>query len=410
MLPAPVPRRGVAIRNSLALSGACARSLAGVMLVGAASASAGELKFQPYAIGSYEYNSNIAAVAPGDPANVLQGDPQQDDRIKHGVVGLNTRYGWSRQVLTLRAEGRRYAYDHLSRLDHDESLLSADLDWQLASALDGKLIASREHRMADLKARLSSDLVLETERVAGGTFNIHIGPDWRLETGARRRDLDSPQPGYPDYGLRETTGDLALRYLGPASWTFGLAGEGVSGDYHGGTQAPSYRQTSVEGTASYGGGEPTLLKASLGHTRRSDPAVNTADLSATTGLLSYARKLTGKTSVLASYQRAVNSYVINASSEVDSIVTLKADWEATRKLSVVLGYTHTGSTFTGEYVPATSIPRSDQYAATGLDIGYAITRWVTISPYGLYQTRTSNNSFYQYNGAVVGIRVRVQRP
>lgn len=407
---APGSSRGAAGPLPAALAGARMPTVAVMALLVVAAARAGELKLQPYAEGSYEYNSNIAAVAPGDPANVLQGDPHQDDRIKRGVVGLNARYGWSRQVLMLQAEGRRYNYDHFSRLDHDESLLSANLDWQLASALDGKMVASREHRMADLKARLGSELVLETESDAAGSFNIHIGPDWRLESGARRRNLDSPQPGYPNYGLRETTGDLALKYLGPASWTFGLAGEHVSGDYHGGTLAPSYRQTSIDGTANYGDGEPTLLKASLGHTTRSDPAANAADLSAITGLLSYARKLTGKTSVDVSYQRAVNSYVITAASEVDSIVAMKIDWEATRKLSVVLGYTHTGSTFTGEYVPATNIPRSDQYAAANLDIGYAITRWVTISPYGLYQTRTSNVPYFQYNGAVVGIRLRVQRP
>ncbi|MDE2219239.1 MAG: outer membrane beta-barrel protein [Gammaproteobacteria bacterium] len=380
------------------------------MLLVAAAAGGGELKFQPYAVGTYEYNSNIAAVAPGDPANVLQGDPQHADRIKRGTAGLNARYGWSRQVLTLQAEGRRYSYDHFSRLDHDESLLSANLDWQLASALDGKLSASRERRMADLKTRLSSELVLETERDASGSVNFHLAPDWRLETGAKRRDLDSPQPGFPDYGLRETTGDLALKFLGPARWTFGLAGEHVSGDYHGGTLVPSYRQNSIDATASYGDGEPTLLKAALGHTRRSDPAVNAPDLSATTGLLSYARKLTGKTAVLVSYQRAVNSYVIAAASEVDSTATLKVDWEATRKLSVVLGYSHTGSTFSGELVPFTNTARSDQYAATSLDVGYAITRWVTLSPYGLYQTRTSNVSFFQYNGALVGVRLRIQRP
>jgi hypothetical protein len=407
---APAPYRGAACRVATTL--ACARILTfvGTALLGAATARAGELKLQPFAAGSYEYNSNIAAVAPGDPANVLQGDPHRGDRIRRGAAGLSARYSWSRQVLTLQAEGRRYAYDHFSRLDHDETMLGADLDWQLASALDGKLSVSRERRMADLKTRLSSALVLETERDTAGSLNFHLAPDWRLEAGARRRDLDSPQPGFPDYGLLETTGDLALKYLGSAGWSFGLAGEHVSGNYHGGALAPNYRQTSVDGIASYGDGEPTLLKVALGYTKRGNPALNAPDLSASTGLLSYARKLTGKTSVLVSYQRAVNSYVITAASEVDSTVTLKADWEATRRLSVVLGYTHTGSAFSGESVPFTNTPRSDQYAAANLDVGYAITRWVTISPYALYQTRTSNVPFFQYNGAVVGIRLRVQRP
>ena len=369
-----------------------------------------QLAVQPYASGDYEYNSNIAAVAPGDPANVLQGDAHRDDQIKVGAAGATVKYQWSQQILSAAAEGRRYSYSHFARLDHDEFLVSAKLDWKLATAVDGKFGVSREQRMADLKARLSSALVLETERDADASVNFHIGPDWRVETGAKQRDLDSPQPGFPTYGLKETTGDAALKFAGPAAWTFGIAAERIKGDYRGGTLAPSYRQTSFDGTASYGTGEPTLLKAAVGYTRRENPAVNAADITATTGLLSYARKLTGKTSVFLSYERAVNSYVITAASEVDSIVTLKADWEATTKISVLLGYTRTGSSFTGETVPFTNQARADQYQATDLNINYAMRRWLSIGPYAMYQTRTSNISFFQYNGAVVGVRLRIQRP
>ena len=385
--------------------------LACVLALGLCSLPAqAQLSVQPFATGDYQYNSNIAAVAPGDPANVLRGDAHRDDQIKRGVAGATVKYRWRHQLLSAAAEGRRYDYNYFSRLNHDEYLLSANLDWQLATAVDGKLGVSREQRMADLKARLSSFLVLETERDADASVNFHIGPDWRVETGAKQRDLDSPQPGLPAYGLKETTGDAALKYASPAAWTIGIAAERVKGDYRGGALAQSYRQTGFDGTASYGTGEPTLLKAALGYTKRENPAVNAADITATTGLLSYARKLTGKTSVFLSYERAVNSYVITAASEIDSIVTVKADWEATTKISVLLGYTRTGSSFTGETIPFTNQARADQYQAADLNINYALRRWLSISPYAMYQTRTSNVAYFQYNGAAVGVRLRIQRP
>src|SRR6267154_6497187 len=56
-----------------------------------------QLTFEPYASGGYEYNSNIAAVAPGDPGNVLLGNPQRDDRLRRGIVGATAKYLWSRQ-------------------------------------------------------------------------------------------------------------------------------------------------------------------------------------------------------------------------------------------------------------------------------------------------------------------------
>lgn len=385
--------------------------LACVLALGLCSLPArAQLSVQPFATGDYQYNSNIAAVAPGDPANVLQGDTRRDDQIKLATAGVTLKYQWRQQVLSAAAEGRRYKYNHFSQLDHDGYRLNANLDWKLADAVDGKLGVGREQRMADLKARLSSALVLETERDADASVGFHIGPDWRLEAGAKQRDLDSPQPGIPSYGLKETVGDAALKYLGPADWTFGLAAERVKGDYRGGVLVPSYRQTSLDGTASYGTGEPTLLKAALGYTKRENPAANAADITATTGLLSYARKLTGKTSVFLSYERAVNSYVINATSVVDSTVTIRTDWEATTKISVLLGYMRIGSSFTGETVPVTNQARADQYQTADLNITYAMRRWLSISPYALYQTRTSNTTFFQYNGAVVGVRLRVQWP
>jgi hypothetical protein len=184
--------------------------------------------FEPYATGAYEYNSNIAAVAPGDPANVLLGDPQRDDRIQSTTAGATARYMWSRQTFTASAEGRRFSYDHFSRLDHDEYLLDADLAWHLASLFDGKLDVRREQRMAALNARLSSDLALEEETLATGGLNLQINPEWRLETGLSNRDLDSPQVVLPAYGLRENAGDVAIKYQGAANLTFGM-GKRVDG-------------------------------------------------------------------------------------------------------------------------------------------------------------------------------------
>lgn len=91
-------------------------------------------------------------------------------------------------------------------------------------------------------------------------------------------------------------------------------------------------------------------------------------------------------------------------------MTIRTDWEATTKISVLLGYMRIGSSFTGETVPVTNQARADQYQTADLNITYAMRRWLSISPYALYQTRTSNTTFFQYNGAVVGVRLRVQWP
>ena len=363
-----------------------------------------QLTFEPYADGAYEYNSNIAAVAPGDPANVLLGDPQRDDRIEHETAGATAKYLWSRQTFTAIAEGRHFSYDHFTRLDHDEYLLDADLAWQLASLFDGKLDVRREQRMAALNTRLSSDLALEKETLATGDLSLQIDPEWRVESEFSNRDLDSPQIGLPAYGLRENAGDAAIKYLGTANLTFGVTGRRVDGQYRGVPQSPSYQQSSLEGTLSYKRGEQTHFDSALGYTRRENPASLGGTVSGTTGLLSYTRKLTGKTSLFIGYERAVNSYVVAAATEFDSTANLKVDWQATGKIDVNLTYAYTRSTFTGQTVPNSSIARADDYQASSLNIDYEALRWLSLRPYLSYQTRASNVKFYQYSGAVVGIR------
>ncbi|HLQ14063.1 MAG TPA: outer membrane beta-barrel protein [Steroidobacteraceae bacterium] len=368
-----------------------------------------QLTFEPYASGGYEYNSNIAAVAPGDPGNVLLGNPQRDDRLRRGIVGATAKYLWSRQTFSATAEGRRSSYEHFSRLDHDEYLLNADLLWQATSLFDGRLDYRREQRMAALNARLSSELAVERETQAAGELNLRISPDWRLESGLHDRDLDSPQLGLPDYGLRETGGDLALKYQGLASLSFGIAGHRLNGQYRGVALAPSYRQSGVEGTLTYKKSEQSVLDSALGYTRRENPASLGGTVSGTTGMLNYTRKLTGKTSMIVGVARAVNSYVINGATEFDSTATLKIDWAATGKIDVNLGYGYTDSTFTGQTVPLSTVERADKYQASTLNIDYAALRWLQVRTYAGYQARTSNIDVYQYNGAVVGVEVKLQR-
>jgi hypothetical protein len=369
-----------------------------------------QFTFEPYASGDYEYNSNIAAVAPGDPANVLLGDPQRDDRIQRAIAGASLKYLWGRQSLTASAEGRRISYDHFTRLNHDEYLLGADLTWQLASLFDGKFDFRREQRMAALNARLSSDLALEEETQASGGLNLQINPEWRLETGYTNRDLDSPQIGLPDYGLRENAGDVAIKYQGAGSLTFGVTGTRLEGQYRGVPLSPSYQQTSLEGTLSYKRGEQPVLDSALGYTRRENPASLGGTVSGTTGMLRYTRQLTGKTTIFVGLERAVNSYVVAAATEFDSTASLKINWQATGKIGVGVAYAYTRSTFTGQTVANSTEGRADDYQASSLNIDYEMLRWLSLRPYASYQTRASNVNFYQYSGAVVGIQLRIQRP
>ena len=253
-------------------------------------------------------------------------------------------------------------------------------------------------------------LAVNLERHAIGKFNFRISPEWRLETSVDYHDLDAPIQGFPNYGLTETTGLVALKYLGFSNLTYGISADYIDGKYRNAPLIGTYDQTDVDLTAAYAATGLSTFDGSIGHTERSQD-LNQGNVSAVTGALGYSRRFSGgKTSIRVGYTRAVNSYIGAGGSELDSTLNATFNYQATFKTGLAFGFSQTWSKFTGQTIPGSDVlGRRDRNPAASFKLNYQATRWLLIQPYASYARRSSNLELYNYSGTIIGVEVLAKK-
>lgn len=358
----------------------------------------------PYGSAQVEYNSNIFALESREQALAQNGDDRLSDRLLRYVLGVEGKLTLSQQALRAKVEGRRVDFDRFGYLDHDEYLLSAGLDWQLSSAVDGLLELGQERRMASFEDRNTTDLTLETERTARATANVDITPEWRLETGLERRELDSPLPNFPDFELTEDTAGVAIKYLLIDRLAAGVYAEALRGRFKGTANSGRFHQESLALVADYSVEDFSSVGAELGITKRTEANGGGGD-QALTGELSYHRELTGKTKVDLQVFRRVRSYVGGASSVTEDGASLGLAWQATVKTSVAALYQWTQGSFQDAGAATENSGRSDQGEIASLKVSYQMLPWIALRPYGGYQLRDSNTPLDSFEASFIGFEV-----
>jgi Putative beta-barrel porin 2 len=365
--------------------------------------------FSPSATARYEYNTNVFDLQGGYP---LPGttDYQHSDWLYTYGAALDADYLWDQQKLFTTLSTTEFHYNHFSQLDHNEYNLDGGLKWKLGRIFDGTLEVQRDRSMVAFTNVNNAQFVLQTEQRESALIGVEITPDWRLEGNGYYRTVDQDFIGAPTLNLDESLGQLTLKYLGRAGLTSGLSGSYVIGDYTGASAEanPSYRQTTVSLVATY---EPTghsTLKGAVGYSdRTSASALN--EISGFTGEIDYNNQITGKTSIQLQLSRAINSYISNVSSEIDSIAALNVRWQATYKIGVVAGYSWTNREFPGQGDAPIGSDRIDHLQAVSIQVDYEPLRWLSIKPYINLQTRSSNFVGGDFNSTAYGVYFTVQR-
>jgi hypothetical protein len=250
---------------------------------------------------------------------------------------------------------------------------------------------------------------LQLQDTGTASINIQVAPEWRLESQGKVSNLDSPRPGYPNLSLRENSIDEGFKYGGFANLSAGLVAEYLDGHFTSGEfiVTPKYHQTSVDFAADYTLSGLSVFHGAIGYTNRvQEQAGNIAGL---TGLISYERDLTGKTSVSVKVGRAINNYVTAAASEIDTTAEIDAVWHASKKIGVMAGYQYLHSSIAATDIIAVIAPaRVDRLQTPSLSIKYQALDWLSLRPYLQYQKRQSSDSVYTFNGNTYGIELEAR--
>ena len=387
---------------------------------------AGE-QLTPYASAQIERNSNIFSrsdtplpapppaagppvvgiLLPPPPIEGAGGDLSPADTVMRYIGGLDVKLPWGNQLFRATAEARRFEYKQFTRLDHDEHLLGVGLDWRLTSSrMEGALDYRQERRMAVFAERSTAELTLDDERIGTAAVDFDIATDWTLETELESRDLKAPLPEAPEFRLKEHTLNVAIKRLYAEMYATGVYGEYVRGQFDGINGASRFQQASLGLTAAYFIEDLGRVGAEIGYTVREDEGSEL--LSALTGLITYRREWTVKTSLDVQAFSRLRSYASGANSVEELGGDARLSWLATEKFSITGEYQLTHGRFEDAGAPSMNRDRRDTSHAAALTLNYRMLTWLTLRTYGGYQQRDSNQATSQFDTTLIGAELKVR--
>jgi hypothetical protein len=359
------------------------------------------------ATAQFESNSNVFDLESG--FNPTGTNDRSDTFFAYGAA-FDARYSWGRQQIFATASTTEYEYQRFTELNHNGYNVDAGLIWKLGEPLDGKLDVTRTHSMVPFYNLTGSALALslETEQKEAAQIGLKLGSEWKVEGSAYTSKTDQPVQNAPNLQLTETSVTTSIDYLGFGRLTSGLTAGYLSGDYSGsnGNLNPTYSQSTVGLLAKYKHTTRTIFEGQIGYSRRtSDTGSNST--SGVTGLLDLTHQLTPKTRYMVKIDRTINSYFLNAGSEIDTEAAASIDWQATYRTAVSVGYTFTYRNFPGQGNNPVGSDRVDiqEYATMG--ISYQPKRWLQIKPYANVQTRRSTFIGGHFSQTIFGVFVTV---
>ncbi len=380
----------------------------------APSAVLAQTHFTPYANGTYEYDTNFFALANGVPEPQGSSGPTRAVGFETYNAGFESAYDWGLQEFFANAEGRRVDYADFSELNHNEYTLDGGLRWKLASVLDGVFEYDRartqvSYLLFNATAISYTQLYLQVQSVGNANINLQLSPEWRLETQGKINELDSPRPGYPNLTVQEDSVTEGLKYVGFANLSAGLVAGYLDGRFTSGEflVTPKYRQYSGSLAADYSLSGLSLFHGAVGYTNRD--LEQAGKVSALTGVISYERDLTAKTSVNVTLIRALNIYVTAAAPEIDTSAEFDALWKPTAKIGVSVGYQYMHSSIGAtDIIDVVAPARTDRLQTPNLQVKYQALDWLSLRPYMQYRSRQSSFTVYSFSGVQYGIELEAR--
>jgi Putative beta-barrel porin 2 len=370
-----------------------------------------ELKYDIGAASRYEYATNVFDLPSGYGANGPSGGQRSDSYYTYGVQG-NLDYLAGRQDFFLSGTDTEFKYDHFSQLSHNEYALDGGWRWQLGSVWDGTVEVLRSRIMVEFADLNQLNLSVLTDQREKASVRLRFVPDWRIGVSGYAHDMQEPLAGAPNLELKENQGAVTLDYLGVSHLTAGVSAAYLEGQYSGNTTATEnlfdgrYHETDEGLVASYQLSGKSTFGLQAGYSERSSPLA-TNSLSGFTGNLSLIEQLSGKTSVTFRISRAIENYIANTASEIDTTGHIDVNWQATYKTRFTVGYDYMIRNLPDEGLVQGS-DRIDHAQNATVGIDWEAQRWLSIKPYARFQTRHSNVSNYQFSGNVYGVNVFLQ--
>jgi hypothetical protein len=304
---------------------------------------------------------------------------------------------------------------HFDTLDHTEYGVGSNLNWKPSQVFDVSLQATQNRAPVGLNDIGGQRVVQQTSRLAEGTLRVRPTPHWQFSFTPRWYDNELPLPGAGNFELRESSGSVAVGYLGAGRLVPGLYVTESRGRYSGIDNATRYQQRSVGFSLNYKVTGFSSFSLFAGHTQRTShlivPAITPLAVSlegtkpAYTGSLNYQRQLSVKTRFDIGVSRDFQQYDVGVNTKVATGFNGDINWAATPRLSVTVNSLLIRSNINGLQVAGTIDDRIDLERSGSLAVTYLATPRVSLRTYITRRVHNSNVRFGVFNRTIAGLEL-----
>lgn len=348
-----------------------------------------------------EHDSNVLRVGSGTEA----------DTAYTAGVGLTYNKQFSLQRIRANIQADTWRYNDHSELNFNTINYGLAWDWSVTPRFHGTVSADRKQfrEVTTDPVTFTNRIGRRTERteLAEGAFDV-AGP-WSVLAGVSHYRTSSSEPFSWDASPDITYGQVGVGYKASSGSEFALRykrGKGEYKDASFATLSNEFHEDDVEATARWSITGKTTIDARIAHIRRDHDSAPVLDFSGMAGGLSATWDITGKTSLVAGYQRDISASGLITGGHVESDRFFVAPvWHATAKTSVNLRYDHTQRKWKDTGAAIAFAGRSEKVESLQAGVDWEALRTITVSGYIRQEKlHSSVNSGYRAN--VYGVAAR----
>lgn len=336
----------------------------------------------PYYIGvsqSFTHDSNVFRTRDNEVSETISST---------GVLlGLDQHFGRQRAFADALAQVHRYR--NADRLNNKSYALTAGLDWETVEFLSGALRYSTRNSLADFGttggASIVSDQVTdEFSATARYGMTSYLG----FDAGYGHRSLEYKNPALSNRNYKQDSVNAGLRWIVGAKLTLGLGVRSTKG------KTPEYAPTppradelkrrDVDLTATWIPSGFSTLSARLSRTHETHTLASNAELSETTGALTWDYRPTGRLRFSSSLTRDTGTETTFLGTAPTGTTSLPVDNNRiSTSLSLETSYTLTAKTSVSGAIRqregTSSTAQDDSVRGYSLGLSYLPTRTITLN-------------------------------
>jgi exopolysaccharide biosynthesis operon protein EpsL len=345
-------------------------------------------------------------------SNVLRtGSNTDSDTAYTAGVGLTYNKQFSLQRIRANIQADTWRYSDHSELNFNTINYGLAWDWSVTPRFHGTVSADRRQyrEITTDPVSLTNRIGRRTEReeLAEGVFDI-AGP-WGVLAGVSHYRASSTEPFSWDASPDITYWHAGVNYQAASGSSFSLRYKRGKGEYKDASFATlntDFDDNMIEGRARWSITGKTTIDARLAHVKREHDNAPVLDFSGMVGGLNATWDITGKTSLVAGWQRDLSATGLITGGKVESDRFFIAPvWHATAKTSFNLRYDHTQRKWKDAGAALAFANRSEKIDSIQAGVDWEALRTITVSGYLRQEKlRSSVNAGYRAN--VYGVAAR----